>query len=102
MHFDILILLLVSVCAANLPFFTTRIVGVIRVKRKSFLHYCVELVLLYFSVGCLSYFLEQQHGPVHRQNWQFYVTTFTLFTVLAFPGFVMRYLWRRTSRVPHE
>jgi hypothetical protein len=34
-------------------------------------------------------------GNVFVQRWEFYATTFTLFVVMAFPGFVLRYLLKR-------
>jgi hypothetical protein len=34
-------------------------------------------------------------GNAFTQKWEFYATTFTLFLVMAFPGFVLRYLLRR-------
>ena len=51
--------------------------------------------MLYCAVGGLAYLLESQVSPVHVQKWQFYVTTFSLFLVLAFPGFIARFFWKR-------
>ena len=49
------------------------------------------------AVGGLAYGLESQVSPVHVQKWQFYVTTLALFLVLAFPGFIARFFWRRRN-----
>jgi hypothetical protein len=34
-------------------------------------------------------------GNSFNQRWEFYVTALSLFVVLAFPGFVLRYLLKR-------
>jgi hypothetical protein len=34
-------------------------------------------------------------GNVFTQRWEFYAITLSLFVVMAFPGFVFRYLLRR-------
>ena len=49
------------------------------------------------QAGGLAYLLESQVSPVHVQKWQFYVTTFSLFLVLAFPGFIARFFWKRRA-----
>jgi hypothetical protein len=36
--------------------------------------------------------LEARSGTVAPQTWEFYAITACLFAVLAFPGFVVRYL----------
>ena len=94
MQESVILLTVVACIAANLPFVSRRLFGVLRVKDKHFGWEALELVVLYLAVGCLARVLEAQHMPVHAQNWQFYVTTFALFTVFAFPGFVARHFWR--------
>lgn len=80
--------------AANLPFFNEALLGVVRLKSptKSFPLRLVELALLYASVLGIAYLLESSRGNVFNQEWQFYAITICWFLVLAFPGFVMRYL----------
>lgn len=63
--------------------------------RKPFWFRLVELLLLYCVVGFIGFYLEAQQGNRFPQTWQFYVTTFCLFLVLAFPGFVYQYLRRK-------
>jgi hypothetical protein len=46
-------------------------------------------------VGLVGLTLERVIGNAFTQKWEFYATTFTLFLVMAFPGFVLRYLLRR-------
>ncbi|WP_245589179.1 DUF2818 family protein [Chitinimonas koreensis] len=83
--------------AANLPFMVERILFVREPAggRKAFGWRLLELVLLYLVIGGLGLWLESRFGPVHQQRWQFYVTTFALFVVAAYPGFVLRYFWRK-------
>lgn len=54
-----------------------------------------EIVVLYFAVRGAGYILERRAGNVFSQGWEFYAITACLFLVLAFPGFVFRYLHRR-------
>ena len=60
----------------------------------------LELVLLYFVVLGIARLLESNAGNAFNQGWQFYAVTVCLFLVLAYPGFVWRYLWqhRRATR----
>lgn len=82
--------------AANLPFMVERILFVWAPRQhKVFAWRLLELCLLYLLMGGLGLWLESRLGPVHTQRWQFYVTTFALFVVAAYPGFVWRYFWRK-------
>ena len=99
----------ISLAAANLPFLTERVFGFIPLKpktagdgtpssparTKSFPLRLLELIVLYFVVGFLARMLESRIGGVFAQNWEFYAVTGCLFLVLAFPGFVMRYMRKR-------
>lgn len=81
--------------AANLPFLNERLFGVVRLPsrpQKSFWLRLLELLALYFAVGGVAFLLESRIGGVFRQGWEFYAVTGCLFLVLAFPGFVFRYL----------
>lgn len=87
--------------AANLPFLFERVLFVRppRSGEKAFGWRLLELLLLYLAVGLFAAMLERgAHGLVYPQQWAFYVTTFCLFLVFAFPGFVLRYLWRGKRR----
>ena len=55
----------------------------------------LELIVLYFVVGALARLLEGRIGNVFDQTKEFYMLTGCLFIMLAFPGFVMRYLRKR-------
>jgi hypothetical protein len=93
----------VALVAANLPFFNERVFGFIPVKStqtgqghtKLFVVRLLELIVLYFLVGLLARGLESRIGTVFVQTWEFYAITACMFVVLAFPGFVLRYLRKR-------
>jgi hypothetical protein len=57
----------------------------------------LELFVLYFVVGGLARLLESRIGNAFPQTWEFYAITACMFVVLAFPGFVLRYLRKRRS-----
>ena len=94
--FSVWLVLIAAFVAANLPFINDRWLAVLpRRAPKTLWMRVAELVLLYFLVGALGLALEQYAGQIAPQRWEFYATTFTLFVVMAFPGFVLRYLLRR-------
>jgi hypothetical protein len=94
------LVLAVALLAANLPFFSERIllVKAPSAEGKSFAWRLLEIVILYLLVGGLAWLIEGRLGPPHGQGWEFYAITFPLFLVFAFPGFVYRYLWQGTRR----
>ena len=94
----------VAIAFANLPFVNERVLGFISVKpalgkahAKYFVVRLLELFVLYFVVGGLAHVLESRIGNVFTQTWVFYAITACLFVVLAFPGFVARYLRKRRA-----
>lgn len=92
-------LIVLALLAANLPFFTERLLAVLPLPAflapKNLGLRLLELVLLYLLVGGVGLLLEQRAGRIAPQGWEFYAVTATLFLTLAFPGFVWRYLRRR-------
>lgn len=86
----------IAICAANLPFMNERFLGMISLRAaiKPFWLRLVELACLYALVGGVAYFLESRAGNAFAQRWEFYAVTICLFAVLAYPGFVFRYLRR--------
>lgn len=89
-------LIALAFLAANLPFFTERLLGLVPLKfRKNFAVRLGEMALLYFIVGGVGLALEGRAGRVVPQGWEFYAITGALFLTLAFPGFVWRYLTKR-------
>ncbi len=97
MNTSVLALLVVALVTANVPFFSNRVMLLIPVKseHKALGWHALEMLVWYFIVGLLGRLLEQKTGIAHHQNWEFYAVTASMFIVLAFPGFVYRYLWRR-------
>jgi len=91
------LVILAACVAANLPFVNQRIlaVGPALLPHKKLLLRLVELVVLYLLVGGLALLLEKGVGQIAPQGWEFYAVTGAMFIVLAFPGFVFRYLLRR-------
>ena len=66
-----------------------------RPAHKSFLDRFVEVLVFYVLVGVLAFAFEASMGNVFAQRWEFYAITLSLFLVMAYPGFVYRYLMRR-------
>jgi hypothetical protein len=100
----------VALALANLPFLNESVFGFIplpgakpgsdtrgRAHTKHFVVRLLELFVLYFVVGGLAYLLESRIGNVFTQTWEFYAITACTFVVLAFPGFVLRYLHKRKT-----
>ncbi len=82
-----------ALLAANWPFLTQRLFGVVRLASgKSLFVRLLELFVLYFVVGGIGLLLEQRLGQIAPQKWEFYAITATVFLTFAFPGFVWRYL----------
>ncbi|MBU1360225.1 MAG: DUF2818 family protein [Gammaproteobacteria bacterium] len=89
--------LLVALAAANLPFLSERLFGLVplSVRVKPLAARLAELLLLYFVAGGIGLLFERRAGQIAPQGWEFYAVTGALFIVLAFPGFVWRYLLKR-------
>ncbi len=96
--FAIWLVVLLSLAAANLPFLSTRIFGVLPPKApKSLGLRLLELVVFYFLAGAVALLLEKHAGQIAPQAWEFYAITFTLFVTFSFPGFVYRYLFKHKA-----
>lgn len=91
-----LALLLIAAALANLPFVTERVFGLFSrgARGKGLGLRFAELLLLYLLLLLLARGVEGRFGPVYPQRWEFYGITACLFIVLAYPGFVWRYLSR--------
>lgn len=84
---------------ANFPFFTESVFGLKRLKQgaKPVFVRLLELLALYLIVLGVARLIESAAGNAFPQGWQFYATTGCLFLVLGFPGYVFRYLRRRSD-----
>src|SRR5690606_9343297 len=54
----------------------------------------LEVLVLYVMVGTVGFAFEANIGNPFQQTWEFYAITLSLYLVLAYPGFVLRYLLR--------
>jgi hypothetical protein len=92
------LIVMVALLAANLPFITRRVFFFFPTNAgddKALIWRVLELIVLYFAVGGIALFFESRsYGGAYPQGWEFYAVTFCLFVVFAYPGFVLRYLWR--------
>lgn len=87
-----------ALAAANLPFFTTRVFGLVMLQSpKNVGVRLAELMTLYFVIGIVALLLEKRAGQIAPQTWEFYAVTTALFLTFAFPGFVYRYLLKRSD-----
>ncbi|MDZ5635564.1 MULTISPECIES: DUF2818 family protein [unclassified Janthinobacterium] len=93
-----------GILGANLPFLNEKLFAAVPLKkaaqaeqgwRKPLALRLLEMVILYFIVGAVAFALEARIGNGFPQTWEFYAITGCLFLVLAFPGFVSRYLRKR-------
>lgn len=101
----VMLVIALALAGANLPFVNERLFGLVAVpggkaaagepRNKAFALRLLELVVLYFLVGLVAKLLESRIGSVFVQTWEFYAVTGCMFLVLAFPGFVMRYMRKR-------
>jgi hypothetical protein len=91
------VLLAIALVLANMPFVTRRVFFVKAPPGgdKGFGWRLLEVLVLYLVTGVIARFMESRSGPIYPQNWEFYAITLALFFVLAYPGFVYRYLWKQ-------
>jgi Protein of unknown function (DUF2818). len=98
------LLIALALASANLPFLTERVLAVLPWKRngqpapKPFWLRLAEVLVYYVIVGALGFAAEASLGNRFAQGWEFYAITLCLYLVLAYPGFVYRYLLRRPAR----
>lgn len=88
-------LIVIFFIIANLPWISERAFLVIRLtKVKSAWLRLFELIVFYFVSLLIAVVAERQFsGEAFPQEWEFYVTTFSGFLVLAVPGVIYRYQW---------
>ncbi|KQW43681.1 MULTISPECIES: DUF2818 family protein [unclassified Roseateles] len=93
------LVLIAAVIAANLPYFSERLllVGPRRTPKTGWWR-LLELLLMAMLVFGLGSLLEARIGQRHSQGWEFYAAASCLFVTLGFPGFVWRYLRRGAHR----
>jgi hypothetical protein len=90
--------IVLALLAANLPFVTQRLFGLVALRApKSLAIRLGELLVMYFLAGGVGLLLEHRASQIAPQGWEFYAITGALFLTLAFPGFVWRYLVKRSA-----
>lgn len=94
------LLIVLAAVAANLPFINERLFAVFRMQSfeassKPFWVRLIEFFCWFGVIGLIGMLFESMMGNRFTQRWEFYVTGLSLFVVLAFPGFVLRYLLKR-------
>lgn len=92
--FLVWMMIILAVFFANIPFLNERLFSVIPIRAsiKPFWLRLIELAILYCAIGFIARLLEEHLGNVFEQKWEFFAITSFLFLVLAYPGFVLRYL----------
>ncbi len=82
------------VLIANLPWIGNRVFFIWPLQPKPVWIRLVELLVYYFISLLIGIAFEIRFsGDVYTQQWEFFVTTLSLFLVLAVPGVVYRYQW---------
>ena len=90
--------IVLAVLAANLPFVTQRLLGLVALRApKSLALRLGELGVMYVLAGGVGLLLEHRAGQIAPQGWEFYAITGALFLTLAFPGFVWRDRVKRSA-----
>ena len=90
----IIIFLFVAFLAANLPWISERLFGVIKLKSgtKSVWMSLLEWFIMYLLIGMVALGIEKKFtSDIYSQGWEFYASTFCLFLVFALPGFIYRF-----------
>lgn len=92
-----LILLVLVLLGANLPWFSDKFLYVLPINgnNKNLAWCLLELTVLYFVMGGIAFYTEHAtFGQVSPQDWEFYAITVCLFLVFSFPGFIYKVVWR--------
>ena len=90
----IIIFIFVAFIAANLPWISERIFGLIPLKsgKKFVWMTLLEWFTLYILIGMVALGIEKKFtSDIYSQGWEFYASTFCLFIVFALPGFIYRF-----------
>lgn len=90
----IIIFIVVAFVAANLPWISERLFGLIAVKsgKKSAWLCLLEWFILYLLIGMVALGIEKKFtSDIYSQDWEFYASTLCLFLVFALPGFIYRF-----------
>lgn len=90
--------LLLCLLLAILPWVTNRLFVLIKLANKSFVMRLLEWVVYAFIALMAGWGLEYQlTGTIQAQDWEFYVSTLFMFTIMSFPGLI--YLMKQGKTV---
>lgn len=90
----IIVFIIIAFIAANLPWISERLFGLIPVKsnKKAVWMSLLEWFALYILIGLVALGIEKKFtSDIYSQDWEFYASTFCLFIVFALPGFIYRF-----------
>lgn len=90
----ITVFIFVAFIAANLPWISERLFGIITLNSgaKSVWLAFLEWFIMYLLVGMLALGIEKKFtSDIYSQGWEFYASTLCLFLVFALPGFIYRF-----------
>lgn len=90
----IIVFLVVAFIAANLPWITERLFGLIPLKSelKPVWISLLEWLVMYIVIGAIALGIEKKFtSEIYPQDWEFYASTLCLFLVFALPGFIYRF-----------
>ena len=96
-----IVLLVVALVAANLPWLSTRVFFVAQPPPRGKREWTrlLEWMALAGIVGLLAAGLESRvMGQVYEQDWEFWVVNLCLFAIMALPGFIYHHDLRRYLR----
>lgn len=90
------LLVLTYLILANLPWANERLFLVIKLTdgKKGAWWRVLEITVYYFVALMAGIVFETQFaGDVYQQDWEFFVTTLSLFLTFAVPGVIYRHQW---------
>lgn len=89
------LVVLVYFVLASLPWVNERLFLVFKLSTpKGAWWRVLEVTVYYFAALLASIAIETKYsGDIYPQDWEFFVTTLSLFLVLAVPGVVYRHQW---------
>lgn len=65
---------------------------------KPFINRLLEVLVAYVLVGTIGFALELNMGNAFPTQWEFFAVSLALFFVMAYPGFVLRYMLKKRRR----
>lgn len=95
LHTSILLLIVLSIVAANLPWLNERFLLILKPpggQAKTLWMRLLEWFIFLILFILASFGVEKKlMGEIYSQDWEFYVVMVCLFVVFALPGFIYRH-----------